>query len=213
MAFIAVEEAARVSAAAGFLTLPKAALYYLYPCKSVSVALLLYFYRRQYAELDLKDLTRDRKWIVISAAGIATFVLWVCMDWSIDVTGAPAGFDPRLLPAGPVRVAMTVFRVAGAVLVVPLMEELFWRSFLLRYLISADFLSVPLGRFTWGSFLTGAVLFGLEHHLLFAGIAAGVVYSVILYKTRSIAHCVLAHAVTNLSLALYVLYTGKWYFW
>ncbi|BCO11434.1 Abortive infection protein [Citrifermentans bremense] len=93
------------------------------------------------------------------------------------------------------------------------MEEIFWRSFLLRYLVDTDFESIPIGSFTWSSFIISTVLFGLEHHFFVAGMIAGVIYSLIVYKTRSIVQCVLAHAITNLALACYVLYTGKWYFW
>jgi CAAX prenyl protease-like protein len=150
---------------------------------------------------------------VVCLAGLATFALWVSIDATLSVTGAPRGFDPGLFPEGALRLLMTATRVAGAVLVVPLMEELFWRSFLLRYLIDADFESVPLGRFSWNSFLVTTVLFGLEHHLFLAGMAAGAIYNELLYKTRSLAQCVLAHAVTNLALAVYVLCTGKWQFW
>jgi uncharacterized protein len=213
MAFIAFEEAAGFLSRGGYLSLPQGALYYLYPLKALSVALLLYLFRHDCMEFDLGDLKQGKRLLAVVAIGIATFGLWVFMDWTLTLAGHPAGFDPRLLPAGMVRVVLTLVRVAGAVLVVPLMEELFWRSFLLRYLVAADFKSVPLGTFTWSSFLVTAVLFGLEHHFFFAGVMAGVVYSLILYKTRSIAHCVLAHAVTNLALAFYVLYTGKWYFW
>lgn len=213
MAFIGVEEGARMMAAAGWINLPRTALCYLYPFKALSVALLLYLYRHEYGEFTLKDLTRDKSWAWVIVIGLATCVLWIFMDWTVTVAGGPAGFDPTLLPAGPVRIVMTLFRVAGAVLVVPLMEELFWRSFLLRYLIHADFEGVALGSFTWTSFLVTAVLFGLEHHLFLAGVAAGAIYSLILYKTRSIVHCVLAHAVTNLSLAGYVLVASKWQFW
>ena len=108
---------------------------------------------------------------------------------------------------------MTFFRIAGAVLVVPLMEELFWRSFLIRYIIDKNFDSVRMGTFTWASFLITAVLFGFEHNYILAGIMAGVFYNLLLYKTRSLAQCVLAHAVTNLALAIYVVSTGKWQFW
>jgi CAAX prenyl protease-like protein len=93
------------------------------------------------------------------------------------------------------------------------MEEIFWRSFMLRYVITSDFTSVRIGTFTLTSFLICAVLFGLEHNLLLAGIMAGAVYSLLLYWTKSIFQCVLAHAVTNLALGLYVLQTGHWQFW
>jgi uncharacterized protein len=213
MSFIALDESLRLASQHGWLALSATALYYLYPVKTISVAALLWRYRGEYRELAWRDLREWQASAAVLAVGVLTCVMWVSMDWTVSVTGAPGGFDPRLLPQGAVRVLMTLARVAGAVLVVPLMEELFWRSFLLRYLVAGDFQSVPLGRFTWASFLTGAILFGLEHHLFLAGVAAGAVFSLILYKTRSIAQCVLAHAVTNLALACYVLHTGKWYFW
>ena len=213
MAFIAIEEAFRFAAVRQWLTVPDSALYYLYPLKTVSVAALLYSYRNHYQELSVRDLLKGKSSAAVCLAGVATFIIWISIDWTLSVTGEPKGFDPTLLADGPIRLLMSATRVAGAVLVVPLMEELFWRSFMIRYLIDPEFESVPIGSFTWGSFLITTVLFGLEHHLFLAGMAAGAIYSVILYKTRSLAQCVLAHAVTNLALACYVLYTGKWYYW
>jgi uncharacterized protein len=213
MAFIGVGEAARFLAQQGMLTLEPETLYYLYPVKTIAVALLLFAYRDEYRELSWKDLTQARPTVAAVVIGLLTCVMWVLTDWTLKVSGAPQGFNPALLPEGPVRLLMTATRVAGAVLVVPVMEELFWRSFLLRYLVDPEFESVPLGRFSWLSFLATTVLFGLEHHLILAGMIAGAVFSAILYRTRSLAQCVLAHAVTNLALAGYVLYTGTWYFW
>lgn len=213
MAFIAIDEGIQLAGKWRWLTVPDIALYYLYPVKTFAVAAVLYMYMGKYQELKLSDLLKWRSSAVVCLAGVVTFVIWVCIDSTLSVTGAPRGFYPNLLPEGPIRILMTATRVAGAVLVVPLMEELFWRSFLLRYLIDPDFESVPLGRFTWTSFLVTTVLFGLEHHLFVAGMIAGAIYSIILYKTRSLAQCILAHAVTNLALAAYVLYTGRWYFW
>ena len=135
------------------------------------------------------------------------------MDWTLGAAGVSQGFNPDLLPGRNVQITMTIFRIAGAVLVVPLMEELFWRSFLIRYIIDKNFDTVPMGTFTWASFLFTVVLFGFEHNYILAGIMAGIIYNLLLYKTRSLAHCVLAHAVTNLALAIYVVSTGKWQFW
>jgi len=213
MVFIAIEEALRFSTHRQWLTLPDSMLYYLYPLKAVSVGLLLYKYKDQYKELRLKDLLRLKTSAAVCGLGLVTFVIWISVDWMLSLTAPTSGFNPTLLPQGPVRGLMTTTRVAGAVCIVPIMEELFWRSFLLRYLIEVDFASVPIGRFTWSSFLICTVLFGLEHHLFFAGMIAGAVYNVILYTTRSLAQCILAHAITNLALACYVLYTGRWYFW
>lgn len=213
MLFIAVEEAIRACTQWGWVHLPEAAPYYLYPLKTFAVAVVLVKYLGRCREFRIQDLWRTKTSLAVCAVGIATFLLWISMDWMVSVAGTPKGFNPSLLPGGPVRSLMTVIRVAGAVVVVPLMEELFWRSFLLRYLVDADFDSVRLGTFTWPSFLITTVLFGLEHNLIVAGMVAGAIFNIILYKTRSLAQCVFAHAVTNLALACYVLYTGKWYFW
>lgn len=214
ISFIGVEELLRLAMRWEWLALPEQALYCLYPLKTLSVAALLLRYLGEYRELRLQELWQQKAASAFAVlAGVVTFALWIALDWNFSVTGSARGFDPTLFPDGPLRAWMTLTRVAGAVLVVPLMEELFWRSFLLRYLIRPDFESVPLGAFSWGSFAAATVLFGLEHHEIAAGMAAGAIYSLILYRSRSLAHCVLAHAVTNLTLACYVVCTGKWYYW
>ena len=147
------------------------------------------------------------------ALGLVVFVLWINMDWTFGALSQPPGFNPEIFPDPDLRRVMTVIRIGSAVLIVPVMEEIFWRSFILRYVISPDFTKVPLGTFTGISFLAGAVLFGLGHHFIIAGIMAGMAYSCLLYKTKSLAQCILAHAVTNLALAIYVLSTQQWRFW
>ena len=84
---------------------------------------------------------------------------------------------------------------------------------MIRYVINPKFSEIPVGQFTWSSFVIVALLFGLEHNLWLAGIMAGAAYAFILYNTKSITHCIMAHAVTNLALGVYVLHTGQWQFW
>ena len=213
MSFVGLDEALRFAAQRHWFSLEEPSLYYLYPVRAFAVGVLLYLLRRQYTELRFSDLLQLRVSFAAACAGLATFLLWINVTATLPGIAPPNGFNPLLLPEGALRAAMTSVRVAGAVVVVPVMEELFWRSFLLRYLVDPDFETVPLGRFSWGSFLVAAVLFGLEHHFFFAGIIAGAIFSLVLYKTRSLAQCVLAHAVANLALAFYVLHSAKWYFW
>lgn len=213
MVFIGLDELLRFLAGRGLFVLAETTLYYLYPVKALVVGWLLFSYRSYYNELSLKDLKNIPQTVMVVLTGLLVFVLWINMDWVFTTSGSPQGFNPLLLPDGGIRVSMTLFRVAGAVIVVPIMEELFWRSFLIRYLVSSDIEKVAIGTFTWFSFLTTVILFGLEHHFILAGMMAGVIYNFILYKTRSLVQCVLAHAVTNLALAVYVILTNKWYFW
>jgi CAAX prenyl protease-like protein len=213
MAFIGLEQGLRFCIGKGVISLAPESLYYLYPVKACSVGLLLVLFRNSYPELRLRELRETGKFLVSFAAGVVVFLLWIRMDWSFATQGTTQGFNPSFFENTTVRGLMTITRLVGAVLVVPVMEELFWRSFLVRYIIDQEFAKVPIGRFTWPSFLTTAILFGLEHHLFLAGVMAGIVYNLLLYYTRSIALCIIAHAVTNLALGIYVLATGKWYFW
>lgn len=127
--------------------------------------------------------------------------------------GELQGFNPGVYEEGFVRNIMLCIRFGSAVLVVPLMEEIFWRSFLIRYAVDPNFSQVAIGRFTWFSFLAVTILFGLEHHLFLAGMMAGALFNIVLYFTRSIVQCVVSHATANFALGVYVLYTGKWHFW
>lgn len=213
MGWIGAEECLRFVALRFDAPLPESALQYLYAGRAVSAAIALYLFRDHFPELRLRDLLQLRFTALCAGVGVITFLLWINVPAPLKLPSSPAGFDPALFPEGATRALMVAVRVAGAVAVVPVMEELFWRSFLLRYLVSADFDSVPLGSFTWASFLCTSLLFGLEHHLILAGILAGALYNLVLYRTRSLAQCILAHAVTNLALALYVLKTGQWQFW
>lgn len=213
MVFIGLDEVLRFLAGRDLISLSETSLYYLYPVKALAVTFTLFFFRGEYSEISLKELRNLPVTCASCGIGLLVFALWIMMDWTFPVSGSPQGFDPTLFPQPGVQLFMTLFRVGGAVLVVPLMEELFWRSFLIRYIINPDFSKVPIGAFTWTSFLVTALLFGLEHHFIIAGIMAGIIYNLILYRNRSLIQCVLAHAVTNLALALYVITTGKWQFW
>ena len=213
MGFIGIDEFIRFLASHGLFTLEETALYYLYPVKTLTVGYLLYRFKDRYHELEFKDLINIPTTLSSCGVGLLVFLLWIKMDWTLGAASVPLGFNSALLPGYTTQITMTLFRIAGAVLVVPLMEELFWRSFMIRYIIDKNFDNVKIGTFTWMSFLITVVLFGLEHNYIYAGLMAGIIYNLLLYRTRSLAQCVLSHAVTNLALALYVVSTGKWQFW
>jgi CAAX prenyl protease-like protein len=213
MAFIALEELVRFCAGKGLFAFSERSLLFLYPVKAVSVAFVLYLFRKRYNEIVSAELIRPHVALAALVTGVGVFAMWITMDFPSATMGTLRGFNPNLLREDTARIFLTASRLAGAALVVPLMEELFWRSFLIRYIISPDFSQISIGRFTWPSFLITVVLFGFEHNLFLAGILAGVAYNMLLYLTRSLSACILAHGVTNLALGIYVLQTGKWYFW
>lgn len=213
MGFIGVQQGVQWLSDQGTLNLSEEQILYIYPVKAILVAGLLLVFMRHYDELRLSDLKNLLHTTGSLLLGLLVFILWINMTWDFATFGEAKGFDPTLLDDDSVRQSMIFFRIFGAALVVPIMEELFWRSFLLRYIIDANFIAVRIGTYTLASLVIGSVLFGLEHNLVLAGIMAGVAYSLLLYWTKSISQCVLAHAVTNLALGIYVLQTGFWQFW
>jgi CAAX prenyl protease-like protein len=179
---------------------------WLYPLKTVLAGVLLLWFRHTYTEIKVEPS------FLALAVGVLVFVLWVPLYGSYLLLSEPEVTNPYEL-AGQAALPWIGMRLFGSVGVVPVIEELFWRSFLLRYLIHPDFRQVPLGTFTWPSLVIAAVLFGIGHNQWFAGIVAGVLYSLLLYRTKSLFACILAHAVTNLLLGLYVLHTQQWQYW
>lgn len=107
-----------------------------------------------------------------------------------------------------------VFRTVRAAILVPIIEELFWRAWLMRWLINPNFTAVPLGTWTVSSMLISAALFASEHGPYWeVGLIAGFAYNFLMVRTRSLGDCILSHAVTNCVLSAYVIATGQWHYW
>ena len=192
---------------AGSDSLSPHAPYLMYPFKTLIVGAILYFYRQRYTELQLHF-----SWLAV-IVGIAVFVIWVVPEGMYPLLTEPSGFTPYVYQSRWIIRMLIVFRFAGAVVVVPIMEELFWRSFAVRWLIDEDFTRVAIGKFTWFSCMVVVLGFGFEHHRWLVGLIAGVLYNALLYYKKDLFDCVLAHAITNLLLGVYVLITQQWTFW
>jgi len=155
-------------------------------------------------------------------AGVAVFIVWIAPDllwpgyrdlWLFrnSLTGAARSTVPDSLRTD---LVFLLFRAGGSALLVPVVEELFWRAWLMRWLISPHFEGLPLGTYAARAFWLTAILFALEHGPYWdVGLAAGLAYNGWMVRTRNLADCILAHAATNACLAAYVLVTGAWRYW
>ena len=191
------------------LPAPIAPWLYALPLTMVTVVLLAF--RRHYVELrDVRTVT-PAQWALAVACGLAVFVAWIHLDLPFLTLGTPtAAWAPdAAYVRDPLWLAM---RLAGAALMVPVMEELFWRSFVMRWIDRHDFLSLPAAQVSAKALMVSALAFGFEHTLWFAGLLAGLVYGW-LYRGRSLWVPVAAHGVTNLALGVWVISTGNWRFW
>lgn len=188
----------------------RADLRWLYPVQVGTVAVLLAVNWRAYHELRAPFVGGARL-LVSLAVGVLVWVLWINLDLPWMTVGSSPGYDPRT--DGAFDWPLVVIRILGAALVVPVMEELFWRSFVMRWVDSADFEALEPARVGLKGFLVSVVLFGFEHNLWLAGIVAGVAYSLLYMRHRNLWSAVLAHAVTNGLLGIWVVATGSWAFW
>ena len=185
-------------------------LRWLYPVKTVLVLAMLLAWRKHYRELRAAPARRDV--IAATLVGAAVFVLWIALDAGWMQVGAPRGFDAVGEDAR-IDWPLVAVRAAGAALVVPLMEELFWRSFLLRWLRQRDFLSLRPARAGLRAAAVSVLLFGIEHNLWLAGIIAGLAYTLLYMRSETLWTPILGHAVTNGLLAIWVMATGSWIYW
>ena len=185
---------------------------WVYPVKIALVTGCLVYFRSAYQELRTWPIFNMKDGIFAVGVGLLVYLAWVRMDWTWATQGNPGGYDP-FLAGREAGIFLVVMRLFGAVVVVAFMEELFWRSFIMRYIISSKFETVPLGKFTFPSFLITAILFGVEHHLWLAGMMAGLAYNYLLCRTGRLWVCVIAHAVTNLALGIHVLMMAEWHWW
>lgn len=104
-------------------------------------------------------------------------------------------------------------RLTGLAILVPLAEELFWRGFLLRWLIDPDWEKVPIGRYTFSSCMLVTAMFAMAHPEWLAAAIYCLIVNGLLYRTKDLWQCVVAHSTSNLLLGIYVLSFGQWWLW
>jgi hypothetical protein len=109
--------------------------------------------------------------------------------------------------------ALAALRLFALAVTVPLMEELFWRSFLLRWIDSRNFLASDPARASLRAIVLTVALFSAEHSQWLAGLLAGAAYTAVYVRTRNILLTTLSHAITNTFLGIWILSTGNWRFW
>jgi CAAX prenyl protease-like protein len=187
-----------------------------YPLRCVVLAAVLYFCSRHV--IDFRMVSP----IPSLCLGVLVFLIWIGPDilfpgyrqhWLFQnsITGTVSSSmtqDARM------DIGALVFRTIRAVVLVPIIEELFWRAWLMRWLITPKFETLKLGTWSTQAFWFVAVLFASEHGPFWdVGLIAGVLYNWWMVRTRSLGDCIFAHAVTNACLSAYVIVTQRWEYW
>jgi exosortase E/protease (VPEID-CTERM system) len=178
-----------------------------YPLRVIAAGAALWYFRDTYRQADWRI-----GWPAV-AAGVVVFAIWMGLEPFARASSITAPAALMNAAAG-ARVSWIIFRILGAVITVPLAEEIAFRGFLMRRIASSDFESVNWRSFAWVPFLISSAAFGLLHgDRWLAGMIAGMIYALAMIRKGRIGEAVAAHAVTNALVAIWVLTTGNWQLW
>lgn len=180
--------------------------------RAVAVTLAIAYFWRGYGELGAIGDVKPHQWLLAIGSGLVVFVVWIRLDHGWAVFGSTRVFDPTGRDGG-IDLVLASLRLAELALVVPVMEELFWRSFLLRWLDAPEFSAADPRRTSPRAFVITAALFALEHSLWFAGLTAGLLYNWVYIRTGNLWVPIASHAITNCALGIWVLATRNWHLW
>jgi CAAX prenyl protease-like protein len=155
------------------------------------------------------------------AIGIGVIVIWVAPDLLIPgyrhfwlFENSLMGKAATSLSTATLNWPVLALRMFRGVIIVPIVEELFWRAWMMRWLIDNDFEKVPLGKYSAQAFWIVAILFASEHGPYWdVGLVCGIIFNWWIVRTKSLGDLIFTHAVANFALSAYVIATGKWEYW
>jgi len=172
--------------------------------------------------LEMRALVPEMRWAFsweAVAVGILVFAIWVGLDpYYPKVSFLFKAGDPW----NPFKeygegTAMGWFfvgvRTFGSALVVPPIEEAFYRSFLYRYFVRLNFTEMPFNQLHWLSLIVTSLIFGISHYQWLGGVLCGLSFQWLVLRKNRLGDAMTAHAITNFLLGIWVVWKGAWQFW
>ena len=151
-------------------------------------------------------------WIVICRLQLEQSIIRLLPEWLQP--GERASFNPfQSIDSTMGQWGFVAVRLLGLAVLVPVVEEVFWRGFLLRWIISPDWQDQEIGFFSLKSFLWVTFLFTLAHPEWIAAAVYCSLLNILLYWKRDLWNCIVAHGTSNLLLGIYVIYYRTWELW
>jgi exosortase E/protease (VPEID-CTERM system) len=175
---------------------------WLYVLKVAAVGGAVWLYRRVYVSLAMAPSS------TALGVGIAIGIAWVITDPPSE-NGNALAIWLATLPTW-IAVLWLGCRGFGTVVLVPIAEELAFRGYLQRVLISRDFERVAPAHFTWLSFVVTSLLFGMMHQRWMAAAIAGALYALLVYRSNRLSDAIAAHAASNLVIFVWAVTAGQW---
>jgi CAAX prenyl protease-like protein len=168
--------------------------------------------------LETRPFVEEMRWKLSWEAvvvGVVIFALWVGLDGLYPrLTELKAGWNPHNKFGEGMAWFYVTVRIIGSSIVVPPLEEVFYRSFLYRYFVKIDFRAMPFNQFHGLSFFVTSIIFGVLHpDRWVAGIICGLAFQWLVIHKNRLGDAMTAHAITNFLLGLWVIWKGAWNFW
>jgi CAAX prenyl protease-like protein len=167
----------------------------------------------------MRPVVKEMRWSIsfeAVAVGVAVVVIWVALgNVAMSKVDPAKAWNPfRVFGEGTALAwFFVVVRTLGSALVVPPLEEAFYRSWLYRTIANPKFETLPLTYFSWASFVVTALVFGLAHNEWLAGILCAMGYQWLVLRRGHLGDAMTAHAITNFLLGVWVVWQGDWRFW
>jgi CAAX prenyl protease-like protein len=179
-----------------------------YPLRVVLTACALLLLWRHYRGISFRI-----TWIAV-AVGVLVFLLWLLLVPDDPAASARTNEQLQEIPSG-LLIGWLLLRTVGAVVTVPLAEELAFRGYIFEWLGPGNSASSESrwSGFPWMALIVSSILFGLLHSAWLAGMLAGIAFGLVRCYRRNVADAFVAHATTNALLSVYVLATGSWSLW
>ncbi|MCC7250768.1 exosortase E/protease, VPEID-CTERM system [Hyphomicrobium sp.] len=175
---------------------------WLYAVRVVAIGAVLYWFRDAYLPL-----LSGASWFSV-VVGLAVGVVWIATDPASDVA-SPLGPWLAALPLWAALLWLTL-RAIGSIALVPVAEELAFRGYLARVLVSPKFEQVGFGEFRLLAFVVSSVAFGLMHQRWLAACLAGAVYALLMYRSKRLSDPIAAHAASNAAIMGWAVATEQW---
>jgi exosortase E/protease (VPEID-CTERM system) len=175
----------------------------LYPVKVACVGFALWLYRDAYRDLDWRSPGG-----LPLLAGLVVGAAWIATDPDPD-KGAKLETWLGQQSVGWL-IAWLGLRVIGSAVVVPIVEELAFRGFLYRWLVSRNFTTVPFCHLSIVALVVSSLLFGMLHERWIAATLSGVVFALVMWRTDRLSAAIVAHAATNALICAWAIGFGQW---
>jgi CAAX prenyl protease-like protein len=186
---------------------------WLHAARGIAAGILLVCFWSHYTDLHRFARITLSQALFAAGAGAALYAAWVHLDAPWMMLSASQRFEPLNGDLGAYAIPVTALRMLGLIVIVPIAEELFWRSFLLRWLTRPAFTTVDPRTVSRYAMWSTAILFAVEHNMWLAGLLAGVLFNWLYVRTRSLLAPLIAHGVANACLGAHILVYGRWDLW